>query len=106
MKRTGIIFILGLLLASLSWAQNGDNPAFDSVTFPVFSLNPAPVPGASIALVGQPGQATWYFWASANYQLGIRGFLSGLGVECAEHALGQQLHFDHSDHVPGGRAHG
>ena len=70
MKRTGIIFILGLLLASLSWAQNGDNPAFDSVTFPVFSLNPAPVPGASIALVGQPGQATWYFWASANYQLG------------------------------------
>ena len=71
MKRIRTIIILVLLaVGSLAAAQNGDNPAFDSVTFPVFSLNPAPVPGASIALVGQPGQATWYFWASANYQLG------------------------------------
>ena len=65
-----IIVLVVLAVGSLAAAQNGDNPAFDSVTFPVFSLNPAPVPGASIALVGQPGQAMWYFWASANYQLG------------------------------------
>lgn len=66
-----------MLAASLAWAQNGNNPAFDSVTFPVFTLNPAPVSGASIDIVGAPGQATWYFWASANYQLG--SVVSSLG---------------------------
>ena len=71
MKQIRTILVVVLLaVGSLASGQNGDNPAFDSVTFPVFSLNPAPVPGASIALVGQPGQTTWYFWASANYQLG------------------------------------
>ena len=59
-----------LALASLAAAQNGNNPSVNSLTFPVFSLNPAPVAGASISIVGASGQATWYFWASANYQLG------------------------------------
>ena len=47
-----------------------DNPTLNSVTFPVYTLNAAPVPGATIRVVGQAGQATWYFWASANFQLG------------------------------------
>ena len=63
-------FLILMLLASLAAAQNGNNPSVNSLTFPVFSLNPAPVAGASISIVGASGQATWYFWASANYQLG------------------------------------
>ena len=62
-----------LLLCAASWAQGpipGNNVTDLSITFPVFGLNPVPVPGATIAVVGQAGQATWYFWASANYQLG------------------------------------
>ena len=63
-------FLILMLLASLAAAQNGNNPSVNSLTFPVFTLNPDPVPGASLAVIGQPGQATWYFWASANFQLG------------------------------------
>lgn len=70
MSRVRIIAIFVLLAAAIAAAQNGNNPVVNSLTFPVFTLNPDPVPGASISIVGQPGQATWYFWASANYQLG------------------------------------
>ena len=70
MKRILGIIAFIVVLASFASPQNGNNPAFNSVTFPVFTLNPAPVPGASIATVGASGQAMWYFWASANYQLG------------------------------------
>ncbi len=62
-----------LLFCAAGWAQTpipGNNVTDLSITFPVFGLNPVPVPGATIAVVGQSGQATWYFWASANYQLG------------------------------------
>ncbi len=62
-----------LLFCAAGWAQTpipGNNVTDLSITFPVFGLNPVPVPGATIAVVGQAGQATWYFWASANYQLG------------------------------------
>ena len=70
MKRAVLHLALAWALVSLCAAQSPENKTFDSVTFPIFSLNAAPVPGASIAVVGQPGQATWYFWASANYQIG------------------------------------
>lgn len=74
--------ILFLLCASLGWSQGG-NPitaptaAFDNVTFPIYTLNAVPVPGASLQLIGAPGQATWCYWAVANFQIG--SVLSQLG---------------------------
>jgi hypothetical protein len=45
--------------------------------FPVYSTNATPVPGASLQVVGISGQATWCYWASANFQIG--SVLSSLG---------------------------
>jgi hypothetical protein len=47
--------------------------------FPLYTLNVAPVPGASIQLIGPAGQATWYLWASANFPLGsVVSFLGSI----------------------------
>lgn len=88
---------VSIVIASSLWcgglavcvAQSAPDRVANSMTFPVFSLNPAPVPGATIAVVGQPGQATWYFWASANYQLG--NVVSALGsIQNAPNTLSGQ----------------
>lgn len=76
------VFVLaGWLLAQASY-QGPFNPndvkaavavpeiATNLAYFPLYTLNVAPVPGASIQLIGSPGQAAWYFWASANFPLG------------------------------------
>ena len=59
-------------LGSTALAQlpNSGDVSYNSVSFPVFTLNAAPVPGATISLVGNPGPATWYYWAVANYPVG------------------------------------
>ena len=65
--------LLLLLLPVLAFSQrpiNGSNSTLSSITFPVFTLNAAPVPGGTLAVVGTPGNATWYIWGAANYQLG------------------------------------
>lgn len=82
MKRKITIFASYLLaFASLAWGQGpvpaGRSPILDNITFPIFTLNAVPVPGASLQVVGAPGQATWCYWAVANFQIG--SVLSPLG---------------------------
>ena len=38
--------------------------------FPLYTLNVAPVPGATKQIVGVSGQQTYYYWAVANYPIG------------------------------------
>lgn len=76
MKHKFVLF-LSLLCASICWGQN-PNPSTitsrplttDVLYLPVQTLNPVGVPGGTIQLTGTPGQTTYYFWASANFQLG------------------------------------
>ncbi|HKN25313.1 MAG TPA: hypothetical protein VJX72_10740, partial [Candidatus Acidoferrum sp.] len=71
MKRNVFSIFCLLLLASVCWGQVPSETAPPIITqaayFPVWGLNPVGVSGASIQLTGTPGQATWYFWASANF---------------------------------------
>jgi hypothetical protein len=81
MKRGLVLLSLCLLFASVVWAQGpvqvGSNPTVDNITFPIFTLNAVPIPGASLQVVGAPGQAIWCYWAVANFQIG--SVLSPLG---------------------------
>jgi hypothetical protein len=62
-----------LLLCGVVLAQNPISapPVSTSIlSLPVYTLNAAPVAGASLALVGSSGQTQIYYWAVANYQIG------------------------------------
>jgi hypothetical protein len=62
-----------LLLAVAAFAQSPISapPLTTSIlSFPVYTLNAAPVPGASLSLVGGSGQTVLCYWAVANYQIG------------------------------------
>jgi len=79
MKVKSSILALVLLATAALFGQTKGSVDYtaNSVTFPIFGLNAAPVSGASIAIVGAPGQATWCYWAVANYQIG--SVVSALG---------------------------
>lgn len=71
-----------LALAVSSWGQQNP-PAAPTVQtsrlgFPLFGINAVPIAGATIQIVGQPGQATWYLWAVANYTEG--SVISSIGT--------------------------
>lgn len=73
MNSLGKLATVLLLAVTVCFAQSPNqypDLSANSTTFDVFGLNPVPVPGASLTVVGQTGNATWYFWASANFQLG------------------------------------
>lgn len=87
-KKFAILFLnLATILAafaSLAWGQGfptstapGRSPTLENITFPIFTLNAVPIPGASLQVVGAPGQATWCYWGVANFQIG--SVLSPLG---------------------------
>lgn len=40
------------------------------ITLPVFTTNPAPAISATLAVVGNPGPRTDYYWIVANYEVG------------------------------------
>jgi hypothetical protein len=67
---------LSLLLCFASLLASAQNPitapqiTSSRIGFPVYTLNAAPVPGATVAVVGVSGQQTYYYWASANYPIG------------------------------------
>lgn len=69
---TALLCVLALAAAGL--AQQNPPAAPQQQTsrlgFPVFGLNAVPLQGATIQIVGQPGQATWYLWAAVNYTEG------------------------------------
>jgi len=78
MKTLTIAAILSLvsLAAPKLWSQGGGfpNPVPVSATnlqaFPIYTLNVAPVSGATLTVNGQPGQANLCYWAVANFQVG------------------------------------
>ena len=80
--------------------SNGGDKSYNSVSFPVFTLNAAPVSGGTIALVGNPGPATWYYWAVANYPVG--SVISYLGsISNAPNVLSSgNLRFHHAMVLP------
>jgi hypothetical protein len=69
--------LVALCLALVSIVAAAQSNLTPIVTFPVFTLNAAPVPGASIQVSGVSGQQTYYYWAVANFQVG--SVLSSLG---------------------------
>jgi hypothetical protein len=69
--------ILACILALASIVAVAQSNLTPIITFPVFTLNTAPVPGASIQVSGVSGQQTYYYWAVANFQVG--SVLSSLG---------------------------
>jgi len=59
------------------WGQTGipfPNTTVSAATrieaFPIYTLNTAPVAGATLTVVGQAGQQTYCYWAVTNYQVG------------------------------------
>jgi trimeric autotransporter adhesin len=65
--------VLLLTFSSLSWGQNGGTPpapgTFSQVNLPLLASLP-PVSNANTALVGNPGNSTYYYWLVTNYTLG------------------------------------
>lgn len=59
------------LIQAASGQQIPPNPVItQQITMPLFTLNPAPATGATIAIGGNPGPQTIYYWVSANYLVG------------------------------------
>jgi hypothetical protein len=61
------------LLAQTPLPPVSPSSATQIEAFPVYGLNPAPVAGASLTVVGQSGPATYCYWAVTNYQVGSIG---------------------------------
>src|ERR1700676_2736099 len=69
MPRLWLFFLLVFGVAA--FAQNDAPPITTGIaTFPVFTLNAAPVSGASLQVVGASGQQNYCYWAVANYPIG------------------------------------
>jgi len=71
MKKTLASFLLTLALSIATIAQT--NPInTEQITMPVFTLNPAPAYGATVATVGTVGNGpqTIYYWVVVNYLVG------------------------------------
>lgn len=85
MKHKLAIFVILPVCWSLAWAQAPiSSPQIQTsrLGLPVQTLNAVGVSGASLSIVGAPGQATWCYWASANFPIG--SVLSSLG--CVQNA--------------------
>lgn len=71
-----VFFAVLLVVASLAQTSppNQVNTAIpidaSQITMPVFATNPAPAVGATLAIVGNPGPRTDYYWIVANYLAG------------------------------------
>jgi hypothetical protein len=59
-----------LLLPALVRAQQAPQVNTSRIGFAVYTLNAAPVPGATLAIVGVPGQTTYCYHAIANFPIG------------------------------------
>jgi hypothetical protein len=72
MRFKSIFFSLILCAAAAAQQNPPSAPTVRTsrLGFPVFGLNAVPVSGATLQLIGQPGQATWFIWGVANYQEG------------------------------------
>lgn len=66
------LFVVFLLVALAGAQQPPAAPTIQTsrLGFPVFGLNAVPVTGANLQIVGAAGQATIFYWAVANYQIG------------------------------------
>jgi trimeric autotransporter adhesin len=72
MKRLKQFVACLFFLASLSWGQTTTPPApgtFSQVNLPLLASLP-PVSNANTAVVGNPGNSTYYYWLVTNYTLG------------------------------------
>jgi hypothetical protein len=74
MKIVRILACLALL-AGFAIGQNGPPPSVPQtgtnlLWMPLYTLNTSPVSGASLAIAGPSGQATYCYWAVANFQVG------------------------------------
>ena len=68
-------FALAALIAVSAWAQEPFPPTSPAAAtsiqaFPIYTLNVAPVRGATRQVIGVPGQTTYFYWAVTNYAVG------------------------------------
>jgi hypothetical protein len=83
LRATQLFLLFTTLFVAFAPAQTPNFPSgaqqisHSLMAFPVYTLNAAPVPGASLQVVGASGQASYCYWAVANYNIG--SVLSGLG---------------------------
>jgi hypothetical protein len=77
LRSFAVLIVLLLPLRCLLRAQTGipfPNTTPSAATrieaFPIYTLNTAPVTGATLTVVGQAGQQTYCYWAVTNYQVG------------------------------------
>jgi hypothetical protein len=57
------------------------------ITFPVFTLNPVPASGAALAVVGQQGLQTVYYWIATNYTVGSANLAGPFPITNAPNVL-------------------
>ena len=72
-----LVFCAALAAAQEPFPTGDPYVSHQLVAFPVYTLNAAPVPGATLQTVGPTGQNNYCYWAVANYQAG--SVLSSLG---------------------------
>jgi hypothetical protein len=68
-RHLGTFFALFVLAVAPCFGQSPPPITAQSVTFPI-SANLAPVTSAAVAVVGNPGPQTYYYWIVTNYTLG------------------------------------
>lgn len=89
MRKLTIGFLVFASLVAVAIAQQVPaNPVTtQQITLPVFTLNPAPASGATIALSGNPGPQTIYYWISANYLVGSANLAGPFPISNAPNVL-------------------
>ena len=70
--RNPMFLALLLALCLPGFAQTVPNPPINTtqIAMPLFTLAPSPATGATIAVIGNPGPQTIYYWIAARYQVG------------------------------------
>ena len=85
-----LVCACALLLGSLCWGQvNNSQPpegTFSQVNLPLLTDLP-PVTQANVAISGNPGNATYYYWLVANYAFGQSALSQSFGISNAPTVL-------------------
>lgn len=106
-RKFGLIAVLALLV-SVAFAQNQQTTGLatpvttSQITLPVYTLNPAPASGANLAIVGNPGHQTIYYWISANYPVGKATLAGPFLIDQAPGTLSASRYVTINPTLPGG----
>ena len=106
-RKLGLIALLTLLV-SVGVAQNQQTSGqatpvnTTQITLPVYTLNPAPASGANLAIIGNPGHQTIYYWISANYPVGSASLAGPYPITQAPGTLSASHYVTVNPTLPGG----